>query len=293
MDRSGNGSQKTQQVHYRTTFDYGQTALVYKSEDVSIPAEYTRSFPVEHVRYYTNQTQQRYPNNMDFAAPQDGGTYLPFQQIQIPSSSNPNELYDGFSSNMEFVNRGAVGTPMYPLREDDRVEEHTPSGMHLSNTREWKPYFVEATPELPGEEESHETGSGRSGQGFPGMVRSETSQSSQSSLRPSMLATSSLSQESSATSLDMPKAADEGTYAHSKDHRERNRIAARRCRQKAKQGISQLQQRESDLHEQNKALRCYAASLKEEVLRLKMEILRHSNCDSSMIQEYIANAARR
>jgi hypothetical protein len=79
----------------------------------------------------------------------------------------------------------------------------------------------------------------------------------------------------------------------SKHHRERNRIAARKCRQKAKQSISKLQQRERDLHEQNKVLLSYAASLREEILYLKNEILRHSNCNSSLIQEYIANAARR
>jgi hypothetical protein len=78
-----------------------------------------------------------------------------------------------------------------------------------------------------------------------------------------------------------------------RQHRERNRIAARKCRQKAKRSISELQERERELSQQNRMLVDHASSLREEILYLKNEILRHSECNSSIIQDYITNAARR
>lgn len=78
-----------------------------------------------------------------------------------------------------------------------------------------------------------------------------------------------------------------------KEHRERNRVAARKCRQKAKQNFTSLQRREKELSQKNKALHNHVGGLRDEVLDLKNEILRHSGCNSSVIQNYIANAARR
>ncbi|KAF2963544.1 hypothetical protein GQX73_g10036 [Xylaria multiplex] len=78
-----------------------------------------------------------------------------------------------------------------------------------------------------------------------------------------------------------------------KHHREKNRVAARKCRQKAKLNFAGLQQRERELSEQNKLLRSHVGGLREEILDLKNEILRHSCCNSTVIQSYITNAARR
>ncbi|RYP06999.1 hypothetical protein DL764_002822 [Monosporascus ibericus] len=68
--------------------------------------------------------------------------------------------------------------------------------------------------------------------------------------------------------------------------------AAAKCRQKAKQSVSELQNRERELLQQNRYLTAHAGSLREEVINLKNEILRHSHCDSDVIQAYINKAAR-
>ncbi|KAI1763197.1 hypothetical protein GGR53DRAFT_377171 [Hypoxylon sp. FL1150] len=86
---------------------------------------------------------------------------------------------------------------------------------------------------------------------------------------------------------DVPMAA-----PRNKRNRERNRVAAHKCRQKAKHSMSQLQERERELSSQNRVLHEHASSLRDEILDLKNEILRHSNCDSDVIQNYIARAAR-
>ncbi|KAI1114760.1 hypothetical protein F5Y14DRAFT_450618 [Nemania sp. NC0429] len=78
-----------------------------------------------------------------------------------------------------------------------------------------------------------------------------------------------------------------------RQHREKNRVAARKCRQKAKDNAVELQRRERELRQQNKMLLGYVGSLREEILDLKDEILRHSDCGSGVIQNYIASAARR
>lgn len=84
-----------------------------------------------------------------------------------------------------------------------------------------------------------------------------------------------------------------GAAADMKQHREKNRVAARKCRQKAKDNAVELQRRERELRQQNKMLLGYVGSLREEILDLKDEILRHSDCNSGVIQNYIASAARR
>ncbi|KAI2615775.1 hypothetical protein GGS26DRAFT_597116 [Hypomontagnella submonticulosa] len=78
----------------------------------------------------------------------------------------------------------------------------------------------------------------------------------------------------------------------SRRNRERNRVAAHKCRQKAKHSLSELQAREVELSAQNRMLQDHAVSLRDEILDLKNEILRHSSCDSDIIQNYIVRAAR-
>ncbi|KAH9904327.1 hypothetical protein F4778DRAFT_59416 [Xylariomycetidae sp. FL2044] len=82
-----------------------------------------------------------------------------------------------------------------------------------------------------------------------------------------------------------------GGTRHKRD-RERNRLAAHKCRQNAKRNVASLEQRQKDLSQRNRFLADQADVLREEVLDLKNEILRHSNCESEVIQNYINNAAR-
>ena len=76
-------------------------------------------------------------------------------------------------------------------------------------------------------------------------------------------------------------------------HRERNRIAAHKCRQKNKLNIQALQEQERHLTEQNRFLSEHAHLLKNEVLGLRTEILNHGNCDDELIQNYIADTAKK
>ncbi|KAI0512805.1 hypothetical protein F5B22DRAFT_294119 [Xylaria bambusicola] len=73
--------------------------------------------------------------------------------------------------------------------------------------------------------------------------------------------------------------------------RNRNRLAAAKCRRKAKRGVDELQQRERDLLRENKMLSAQACALREEVLQLKTEILRHKKCDNDFISQYIRRSS--
>lgn len=75
-------------------------------------------------------------------------------------------------------------------------------------------------------------------------------------------------------------------------NRERNRVAAHKCRQKAKRSTCALLEQEQELNSQHRILKQHADSLHSEILDLKNEILRHSNCNSEVIQSWIARSAR-
>ncbi|KAI1633014.1 hypothetical protein F4809DRAFT_644828 [Biscogniauxia mediterranea] len=100
-----------------------------------------------------------------------------------------------------------------------------------------------------------------------------------------------LSSISSSCASPVESGASYKTAKHKRD-RERNRVAAHKCRQKAKQSVEELQIRERELSQRNKILVGHAGCLREEILALKIEILQHSSCDSEIIQNYIAKAAR-
>ncbi|KAI0012122.1 hypothetical protein F4779DRAFT_614833 [Xylariaceae sp. FL0662B] len=72
------------------------------------------------------------------------------------------------------------------------------------------------------------------------------------------------------------------TESNDKRSRERNRIAARKCRQKGKQKVAELQEREREESQRNRVLSDCVESLRGEVVHLKNEILQHSQCNRSL-----------
>lgn len=74
--------------------------------------------------------------------------------------------------------------------------------------------------------------------------------------------------------------------------REQNRAAATKCRAKTKAAINKLEEDERYASEQRAYLAAVADRLRSEVLFLKSELLRHSDCDCVLIQQYLARMAR-
>lgn len=72
---------------------------------------------------------------------------------------------------------------------------------------------------------------------------------------------------------------------------ERNRVAASKCRQKKKEWTSNLEQRARELQANKTSLALLVSSLREELLYLKGEALRHTTCDCDGIREYLARHA--
>lgn len=72
---------------------------------------------------------------------------------------------------------------------------------------------------------------------------------------------------------------------------ERNRVAASKCRQKKKEWTQNLENRARELQKNNNMLRLDVESLRQEVLFLKGEMLKHSSCDCSQIQEFMKSRA--
>ena len=71
---------------------------------------------------------------------------------------------------------------------------------------------------------------------------------------------------------------------------ERNRIAAAKCRQKKKVWAEELESRARELQASKNSLRALTASLREEVLYLKGEMVRHGRCDDQEVRGYMRGA---
>ena len=70
---------------------------------------------------------------------------------------------------------------------------------------------------------------------------------------------------------------------------ERNRVAASKCRQKKKEWTESLEDDERQQKALNSYLTRYVTQLKEELLFLKSECLKHSDCDCVAIREHMRN----
>lgn len=68
---------------------------------------------------------------------------------------------------------------------------------------------------------------------------------------------------------------------------ERNRVAASKCRQKKKEWTQNLENRARELQKNNNQLRMVLDSCRQEVLFLKGELLKHSQCECESIQTFI------
>ncbi|KAL1610854.1 hypothetical protein SLS60_002525 [Paraconiothyrium brasiliense] len=90
-----------------------------------------------------------------------------------------------------------------------------------------------------------------------------------------------------ATGADHPIAASTARQTYL----ERNRKSAEKCRQKKKDCIATVVAEASSVSSRNKVLKEEVAVLREQVLDLKNELLRHAGCQSRTIDKYIAQSA--
>jgi hypothetical protein len=80
---------------------------------------------------------------------------------------------------------------------------------------------------------------------------------------------------------------------HSQHTKERNRIAASKFRTKKREHTLRTQSEEQELERTNHNLSIYVANLTREVQELKMKLLQHTDCDCSLIHDYLAAEAQR
>ncbi|KAF5700007.1 hypothetical protein FMUND_14510 [Fusarium mundagurra] len=88
---------------------------------------------------------------------------------------------------------------------------------------------------------------------------------------------------------------DDGLPKHPRWRRilESNRIAATKCRIRKRNEASALASREEAIKDQNRYLTACFDTLTDEIYHLKTQLLRHTNCNCVLIQNYIANEAQK
>jgi len=74
---------------------------------------------------------------------------------------------------------------------------------------------------------------------------------------------------------------------------ERNRIAASKCRRKKKQWTQNLEDTAREVQTTSKSLLKQVAVLRDELLYLKDELLKHDGCSCERIKQYLMNEATR
>ncbi|CAH0054306.1 unnamed protein product [Clonostachys solani] len=94
---------------------------------------------------------------------------------------------------------------------------------------------------------------------------------------------------------EIPRARGGSTYFKDEAARqralERNRQAANRCRHRQRDQATALASLEYEVEDHHKYLSGYLQSLNNEVLNLKSELLRHTNCNCTLIQTYLGYEA--
>jgi flagellar biosynthesis/type III secretory pathway M-ring protein FliF/YscJ len=89
------------------------------------------------------------------------------------------------------------------------------------------------------------------------------------------------------------KHSDQQGKNHSQHTKERNRVAASKSRTKKREHTLRVQSEEQELERTNRNLSIYVTSLTREVQELKMKLLQHTDCDCSLIHDYLAAEAQR
>ncbi|EQL00243.1 hypothetical protein G6O67_005178 [Ophiocordyceps sinensis] len=73
--------------------------------------------------------------------------------------------------------------------------------------------------------------------------------------------------------------------------REKNRIAADKCRSKKRRAVAQLKTKHESLESTHRQLSSTASDLVAETHALKNMLMQHGNCDCELIQKYLKDAA--
>ncbi|KAF8449738.1 hypothetical protein BDZ91DRAFT_629126, partial [Kalaharituber pfeilii] len=74
---------------------------------------------------------------------------------------------------------------------------------------------------------------------------------------------------------------------------ERNRVAASKCRQKKKEWMQNLEENARRAQSTSKFLQHTVGVLKDELLILKQELLKHHGCDCAKIRTYLMQEAEK
>jgi len=161
----------------------------------------------------------------------------------------------------EFPRKRRISSASVSKRKEDRKQEKRKSLIQAKPARGHEPYAKKST------------------------------QSPKETVTPDQLQKDANSNDSNHHSL-FEQSNESQLQKHRQSILKRNRIAASKCRAKKKAAMADLEATKKTMYTEHYQLSTTVTGLREEVLILKNELLKHGNCDCEVIQQYLTNAAK-
>ncbi|ERS98847.1 uncharacterized protein SPSK_04336 [Sporothrix schenckii 1099-18] len=266
---------------------FASVVMSHQRSTTSLNGAYTyhaHESHIAHATYASDEDYERGKANLEYTYgyvdnggnPHDGSARYDDSSSKIKTSKSRQARETKPKKNASSTSRSQKGSSR---------QKYTPTSATASSPAFSAPHTPN-TPNTPSMHTPHLTSIGSGSIGSSGFDEDDD----ETDIYGRRLGGSIASRDTSAAPLGRPRAeANQPPIIQ----RERNRMAATKCRAKSKAAISKLEEDERAVTEERNNLFAQKEVLVDEVLNLRMELIRHGHCvGDNNIQNYLQNAAR-
>ncbi|KAL1900542.1 hypothetical protein Sste5346_002265 [Sporothrix stenoceras] len=281
-------STSSHMAHAHADNSFASVVLSDQRSTASLNSAYTyqtHDAQIAHSTYVSDEDYERVKPNLEYAygygddqgMPADGGPGYDSKSSKSKTSKS--------SRSRETKPKKTSSSPSKSKGSSSR-SKYTPSSTAISSPAFSAPH----TPNTPNTPSLHTPHLASIGTGSIGSSGFDEDNDDETDIYGRHFGGSSASRDTSAAPLGRPRGDANPPPAV---QRERNRMAATKCRAKSKAAISKLEEDERAVTEERNNLYAQKEVLVDEVLNLRMELIRHGHCvGDKNIQNYLQNAAR-
>ena len=238
--------------------------------------------------YAFNKSSSQYPNplyHQQMPSPptsaKQGPLEWPYQDFQLTSNPNPQTSIHNISTqNHPITSQVQYGQVTPPDDEfTDEFGHDEPTSQMQQQTRQ---HYTQPQPSLQPQEPAQSSLSSK---------RKRTPSTGTVPAKPAKRSRKSTRSKATGANKDRRDQTNPEDEKRSK-FLERNRVAASKCRQKKKEWTSNLESRARELQNNKNQLALMVGSLKDEMIFLRGEMLKHNGCECAGIREYLSKEAQ-